>query len=386
MFFEGYQRADGSIGCRNLVGIISSVCCANEVTEAIARRVAGAVAFTHGEGCGRTPADLKVTEEVLVNLGQNPNLGAVLVVGLGCESTPALNLAEKIRQVGKPVESVVIQQAGGMHEAVSKGVQKAQKLAVEVSSCPKVKADPSQLVVAVKCGASDTTSGLAANPAVGKMADLVVQHGGRVIIGETTEFIGAEHLLLERAADENAAERLKQIVTEMENSVLACGVDMRGGQPTKGNIAGGLTTIEEKSLGAIVKGGTSPINEVIDYGRRPSRKGLVVMDSPGREPEILTGFAAAGAQIIVFTTGLGAPQGFPFVPVMKVCANIHTVSRLSAHIDFDLSKILAKEQTVEEAGELLFKEVLSVANGKKTQAEANGYFCPTNIWARGPVI
>ena len=247
--------------------------------------------------------------------------------------------------------------------------------------------DNSQLVMGVKCGASDTTSGLAANPAAGAACDLVVDNGGTCIFGETTEFIGAEYILARRAVSPQVANKIIEIVRRVENRANSMGFDMRGGQPTSGNIAGGLTTIEEKSLGAIAKGGTRPIQDVCDYGERPHGKGVFVIDTPGREPEFLTALAAAGAQVIVFTTGLGAPQGFPFVPVIKVTANPVTYERLRLdHIDFLVDLFKPEGAGSSQFGRALYEEILKVASGKQTKSEITKYGNFPNIFTIGPVL
>jgi altronate dehydratase large subunit len=207
------------------------------------------------------------------------------------------------------------------------------------------KASLSDLTIGVKCGASDATSGLASNPAVGNAVDKLIEESATVIFGETTEVLGAEHILAKRGVDKKVKDKIYEKVEQMENRAKAFGVDMRGGQPTKGNIRGGLTTIENKSLGAIVKGGTKPIQDVLGYGKSPPKPGLYFMDSPGREMEYLTGVVSAGAQIVLFTTGIGAPQGFPIAPVIKVTGNKHTYRKLEEYMDIDVSKIIEGEET-----------------------------------------
>jgi altronate dehydratase large subunit len=244
----------------------------------------------------------------------------------------------------------------------------------------------SEIRMGMKCGSSDTTSGLVPNPALGVASDLLVKAGGTSIFGEITEVIGAEHILAEHAANEEVAKQIYALVEAMENRAKAIGVDMRGGQPTEGNIRGGLTTIEEKSLGAVAKAGRSPITEVRGYGEAPHGRGLVLMDSPGREPEILTGLAAAGCNVIVFATGRGAPQGFPFVPVIKITGSRTAVQKMSDHIDLDLSSIIDGAMTLEEGGEKILEMTAAVCSGQQTMAEINGYTNSMNIYVHGPVI
>ena len=386
MSFLGYRRQNGSVGTRNYIGIISTVGCANDVAWWISRKVKGCAPFLHGQGCTQTQPDLDLVTRTLISLGWNPNLAGVLVVSLGCESVSSDKIAEAIAESGKPVERIVIQKLGGATATLARGSRLAQAMAVEASQIKREEFPESELILGVKCGASDTTSGLASNPATGVACDLLIDNGGTCIFGETTEFIGAEHILARRAATPQVANKIMDIVTRMEKRVTAMGFDMRGGQPSAGNIAGGLTTIEEKSLGAIVKGGTKLIKEVYEYGERPQGRGLFIVDTPGREPEFLTALGAAGAQVVVFTTGLGAPQGFPFVPVIKVTGNPITYERLPEHIDMFVEVTDKAGPAVAEAGQVLYQEVLAVASGKQTKAEIINYGSFPNIFTLGPVI
>lgn len=384
--FWGYRRPDGQVGSRNLVGILPTTVCVNEVCERIAREVQGAVAFLHHQGCCQTAPDIERVTRTLANLARHPNLASVLVVSLGCESVSPEAVAQGATACGKQAPIIRVQELGGSAAAVAEGSRLVQALVQECSHLTREPVPLQELVVGIKCGASDSTSGLAANPTVGAASDLIVAAGGTVVFGETTEFIGAEHILARRACCPEVHERILHIVDRMERRAMAAGADMRGGQPTPGNIAGGLTTIEEKSLGAIVKSGTSPIQAVYEYGDRPDRKGLVIVDSPGREPELLTAMAAAGAHVILFTTGRGAPQGFPFVPTIKICGNPHTWARLSQHLDFDATGVLRGKRGVAQAGRALLGEILEVASGKATKAEIIGYFAAMDIYTTGPTI
>ena len=386
MSFLGYRRQNGSVGTRNYIGIISTVTCANDVTWWISQQVKGCAPFLHDQGCSQTQPDLNQVTRTLISLGWNPNLAGVLVVSLGCESVSVDEIAEGIAESGKPLEKIVIQKVGGAISALSQGAKLVQDMAVEASKTKREEFSDSELVLGVKCGASDTTSGLTSNPAAGAACDLLIDKGGTCIFGETTEFMGAEHILTRRAATPQVANKIMDIVARMEKRAIAMGFDMRGGQPTAGNIAGGLTTIEEKSLGAIVKGGTKPIKEVYEYGERPQGRGLFIVDTPGREPEFLTALGAAGAQVIIFSTGLGAPQGFPFIPVIKVTGNPITYERLPVHIDVFIELAEKVGSNIAQAGESLYQEVMAVASGKQTKAEIINYGNFPNIFTVGPVI
>jgi altronate dehydratase large subunit len=386
MEFQGFRRKDGSVGIRNYIGILSTVVCANEVADEISMQVSGTAAFTHHQGCAQTPVDIKRVNETLIGLGRNPNLAAVLLVSLGCESTAVEEVARAISEAGKPVEIIVIQDIGGAAKSIAQGTLLAQNMVQEASKIQKAPCPVSDLVLGLKCGSSDTTSGLASNPALGIASDLIVEAGATSILGEVTEFIGAEHLLALHAKDEHVRNQILDLVKRMESRAKSVGEDIRGGQPTGGNIKGGLTTIEEKSLGAIAKAGTAPIQAVYEYGEAPLAKGLVVMDSPGREPELLTGLAAAGSTVIAFATGRGAPQGFPFVPVVKITGNPLTWHRLRDHMDIDVSAVMEGEESLREAGKRIFQEILDVASGKLTKAEISGYTKAMDIYTIGPVL
>lgn len=384
--FMGYRRPAGTVGSRNYVGVLSTVVCANEVAIAIKNQVAGATAFTHSEGCCQTPMDVRTVERTLCGLGNNPNLHSVILLGLGCESTHVDEVAEKIRESGKRVEVLLIQECGGAARTTAQGILTAQELVKEASLQKREEFPLGAITMGMKCGSSDTTSGLIPNPALGLASDLLIEAGGASVFGEVTEIIGAEHILAAHAANKEIADKIYALVEDMENRAKAVGADMRGGQPTEGNIKGGLTTIEEKSLGAIAKAGSSPIKEVCEYGQPPSGKGLILMDSPGREPEILSGLAAAGCNVIVFATGRGAPQGFPFVPVIKITGSRTAVQKMSDHIDLDLSGVVDGDMTLEEAGEKILDTVATVCSGQFTMAEINGYTNSMGIYTRGPVI
>jgi len=379
----GYERDDGSVGVRNYVLLLPSVTCSMEVAMRIANHVEGAKALIHHQGCIQMGLDLEITQRTLAGLGRNPNVGAVLVVSQGCESVSAERLADDIAKVGKPVEIITIQELGGVVKTVARGVSIARKMAQEISQIKRKSFDVSDLTIGIKCGASDATSGIASNPAVGVASDNIINNGGTVIFGETTELIGAEHIIAKRAVSDAVSKKIYEIVERMENRAKEVGVDMRGTQPTPGNIKGGLTTLEEKSLGTIRKAGTSLIEGVLEYAESPKGKGLYIMDTPGREPEALTGFVAGGAQILLFTTGRGATQGYPIVPVIKITGNSETYKKMTDDIDLDVSSIIEGKETIEEAGNRIYLEILKVASGKKTKAESLGCAGPADIYRIG---
>ncbi len=385
MQFQGYMREYG-VGVRNHVAIIPTVGCVNEVVLRIAQNVRGAVPLLHHQGCAQLAPDLETVKRVLSGIARNPNVSSVLIVSLGCESVQPDEVIDAIGDL-KPVGLVRVQE-GGLTAAVSAGIAKAQEL-VFAAAAERENASVEDLVIGVKCGASDTTSGLASNVAVGRAVDRIIDMGGTVIFGETTELMGAEDVVVRRSATPEVADTILTRIQEMEERAKSMGVDMRGSQPTVGNMAGGISTIEEKSLGAVVKSGTRPIVGALEYGEAPSGKGLYFMDSPGRELEFLTGLAATGAQLILFSTGLGAIQGFSLVPVIKVTGNEITTWHLSEHIDVDVSSIVRGEEELEDAGERLLREILRVASGAEVKAEQLAYDARavnSSIYVKGPVL
>ena len=268
MDFMGYVRPDGKAGSRNYVAVIPSVVCANEVVDAIVSQTLNTKGLFHHQGCCQLPPDLERVTDTLIGLGLHPNVGAVLIVSLGCEGTDVERLYKTIQASGKPVEVIGIQELGGMTNAIAEGVRAAQKLSMQISGMQRQPVDISNYVMGIKCGGSDATSGLASNCVIGYVADKIVDLGGTVVFGETTEFIGAEHILARRGVTPEVGAKIFEKVAAMEARAKSLGCDMRKGQPTPGNIAGGLSSIEEKSLGAIVKSGTKPIQGVMEYGDR----------------------------------------------------------------------------------------------------------------------
>lgn len=387
MEFMGYVRENGKVGSRNYVAVIPSVVCANDVAMAIVAQTDNTRGIYHHQGCCQLPPDLERVTNSLIGIGSHPNVGAVLIVSLGCEGTDVDKLVKEISKTGKPVELIEIQKLGGTSNSIAAGINAAQSLAIGISGLQREAVDISNYVMSIKCGASDATSGLASNCVLGYVADKVIDLGGTVVFGETTEFIGAEHILARRGRTPDVGKKIYEIVNQMEERSKSMGVDMRKGQPTPGNIAGGLSTIEDKSLGAIVKSGTKPIEGVLDYcDMVTDHKGLWIKDTPGREPEILTGMAITGSQCMVFSTGRGAPQGFPTMPVIKVCGNPVTFEHMKNDMDINAGRIINGQKSIEEVGEETFKMLLNVLSGQTTKNETIKYYSSIDIYTLGPVI
>lgn len=371
--FLGYRRSSGRFGVRNHVLVFPTVICAAGVAEIIAREVPGTVYVGHQHGCGHLGAEREHMIRVMVGTCSNPNVAGVLLVGLGCEMLTADLLGEKLRDVGQRVETITTQAMRGTAEAIARGIELARDLLEEAGAAQREPVAVSELMVAAKCGASDTLSGLTANPATGVACDILIGEGGSAVFTETPEMLGAEHVLAERAADEEVRRRIWEITSRTDEKIKAMGLDIREAEPGPGNIEAGLTTLAEKSLGAIRKGGTTPIVEVVDYAQKPSRKGLVIMDGPAHDVVSVTGMVAAGAHLVVFTTGLGTPVGSPVAPVIKVSSNSGLYQRWEGNIDLNAGAILDGEETLNSMGRRIFEEVLRVASGKTTKAEMLGH-------------
>ncbi len=374
MKFLGYRRSDGLVGIRNHVLILPTVGCANETCRIIAGLVNGAVTFVNQNGCGEVEGNRKLTQTVLAGLAANPNVYGTILIGLGCEPNPVEVMGDIIRSMtNKPLQSLVIQDEGGTVKTICKAVQLAQQMITEASACGQEETDISELMLGIECGGSDATSGLVANPVMGHVSDALVDCGGTSMFSETPEIIGAEHILAQRCSTPEMGRKLLDMCATLENDLQKVNESLRSGQPSPGNKVGGITTLEEKSLGCIYKGGTKPIAEVIDYARRPGKKGLVYMNTPGYDLLSVTAKVAAGCQLIVFTTGRGNPIGNPIAPVMKVTANRELFVKMNDNLDMDFSAVLHDGRTMEDMAGSVLEEIIRVANGKKTKTEIYGF-------------
>ncbi len=371
MSFSGYERADGRVGIRNHLAVIPTVSCANGVVSLIHQGMPETVPLYHGHGCGRAGRDLELHLRTLMNLGRHPNVGAVLVVGLGCEVIKAEWLAAGIAETGKPVSSLEIQAEGGSQRAAARGLELLAELARGMAELPRVDVGLDRLVLGLECGGSDAFSGISANPSVGLVADWLVGEGGTVILTENTEMIGTSHILQARACCPEVASRIEEMITAAERRARDILGPAAGMVIAPGNMDGGMSSILEKSLGCITKAGRTSIQEVVDYAEVPSSKGLVLMDAPGYDTESMAGLAAAGTQAILFTTGRGSPVGFPLVPVIKIA----TTSRLyeSMRDDMDINAGSVLEGNSLDSVAAAIKECLGqVLSGELSKAERNG--------------
>jgi altronate dehydratase large subunit len=367
----GFRRPDGGLGIRNHVLIVPTVVCANSVIERFDRGGSDEAMLTHQHGCGQVGSDLALTQQSLCGVATNPNVGAVVLVSLGCESNQPVHLAEQIAVTGRDVEVVGIQALGGIAGATDRVREVVDALREKLDQQVRVDADWQELVVGLECGGSDGWSGITANPALGRAADWLVSQGATVVLGETPEIVGAEQLLAARAVSDEVQIELLRAVDEWEQKIARTGADARGGQPSPGNIAGGITTIEEKSLGAIQKGGTSPLRQVVPYGTRPTERGLIFMDTPGQDIEQLTGLASGGCQLVCFTTGRGTPTGSPVMPIIKIATNSGVARAMSDHIDVDAGAVLDGLATLDAVAVEIVTKIGRVCAGQLTASEIN---------------
>ncbi|MFM1653905.1 UxaA family hydrolase [Brevibacillus sp. B_LB10_24] len=368
MKFKGYRRQDGQIGIRNHVLLIPTVSCVNRVAMEIANQT-GAVTFLHPYGCTFDAEENSITEETFIGHGKHPNVGAVLVISLGCETASAEKVASGIAASGKPVEMLIVQKEGGSRTTTSLGISKVRSLQANLAKEPVDEGDLSELIIALECGSSDAFSGLSANPAVGEAADLLVSMGGTVVLSEVTEMVGAENVLARRASNEQIREQLLTLIKKYEIELSLTTEDDSGIFIAPGNVAGGLTTIEEKSLGCIYKAGTKPIVQIVKYGEKPSEKGVVIMDTPGFDIASVTGKVAGGAHMVLFTTGKGTPTGSCIAPVLKISSNNRTYHNLREDIDMSAGDVIEGKKTLKQVGQEIVELVLDVANGKEAKAE-----------------
>jgi altronate hydrolase len=398
--FEGYSRPNGRVGTRNYVAILSTVNCSASVSHLVRDRfrdvtrdypnVDGVIALTHKGGCGHVSGgeDHRLLERVIAGYAHHPNVAAYIVIGLGCEVVQAAPMVERYRLSllsGARAPVLTIQQEGGVRKTVDAAVTAISGLLPGADGARRTRRSAADLVLGTNCGGSDGYSGITANPALGWAFDALVKMGGTSVLAETPELFGAEHLLLRRAKDEAVAQKLKARIAWWQNHLAARGVDVNS-NPSPGNISGGITTITEKSLGAVAKSGTSTLVDVIDYAEQIREKGFVFMDTPGYDPVSVTGLVAGGVNVLCFTTGRGSVFGCKPVPSIKLASNSELYRRMEDDIDIDCGVIL-EGRSIEEVGQEILDEILAVASGKRTKSELAGLgeaeFAP---WMTGPVL
>ena len=399
--FMGFKRDDGRVGTRNYIAIVATSNCSASVSRYIADKfrnevskdypnVSGVFAVTPKGGCSTKidGADVMQLQRVLAGFAEHPNVGSYLLVGLGCEVNQADYLiANQGLQLGSDHKSglIMIQNCGGIQKAVEAGIKSVQKMLPYANEFRRTPRPVSDLILATECGGSDSNSGISGNPAVGVAADELVKYGGTVILGETTEMYGAEHLLTRRAKNETVGKKLIERIRWWEEYAKKHDAEINN-NPSPGNIAGGLSNIYEKSLGAIAKGGTTTVNEVYRYAERVTEKGLVIMDTPGNDPASVTGMVAGGATIIVFSTGRGSAFGFKPTPSTKVATNSELYHQMMDEMDINAGVVL-DGATVTDVGFSIFEYIIEVASGKNSKSELSDVgeeeFSP---WILGPIL
>lgn len=395
--FLGYQRADGRVGTRNYIAVVAASNCAAFTAELIADSFAtqslpgnldGVVAFPHGEGCGMAIGpDSDQLERTLKGVLDHPNVSAALILGLGCEVNQIghyLGRADQVSDVPATLQGLTLQEAGGTRSAVEAARKHVREFIERAAAEKRTQVPASKIVLGLNCGGSDSFSGITANPALGYCCDLLVEQGGAAVLAETTEIFGAEHLLLRRARNPEVARKLLRCVDNYKAYLRQFGGSFND-NPSPGNKEGGLTNILEKSLGAVAKAGTSPLEDVVEYAERIQSSGFLFMNTPGYDPVSITGLAAGGANLIAFTTGRGSAIGFPNVPVLKIASNSNTYRRMTGNMDINAGRIADGEATIEEVGREIFEALLRIASGERTKAEELGHheFAP---WRIGPVM
>jgi altronate hydrolase len=397
--FEGYLRPDGRVGTRNYILVLPTVNCSATVTRMVSDRfrdvtrdhpnVDGVLALTHRTGCGlvASGADHQVLQRVLAGYANHPNVAACVFIGLGCEVNQPQQVVEITRRGarGERPRVVVIQREGGTRNAVEATTAAIADLLPQANAARRTTRPASDLVVATNCGGSDSYSGITANPALGWAVDELVRFGGTGVLAETTEIVGAEQSLIRRAKSETVARKLLDRIAWWETYLAAHGAKLDH-NPSPGNIAGGITTVFEKALGGVAKGGTTPLVDVIEYAERIVEKGLVYMDTPGFDPVSVTGLVAGGANIVCFTTGRGSVFGCKPVPSLKLATNSALYRHMTDDMDIDCGVII-EGTPLAEVGRQIFEEILAVASGKKTKSEELGMgdeeFAP---WQPGPTL
>jgi altronate dehydratase large subunit len=365
----GYRRPDGRFGVRNHVLVLPARAAANTAAEALARGVDGAVAVGHEYVGHAGDADAALVRRTLAGFAANPNVFATLLVAVSAADE---ELADAIRVRGGRVETVTMAEHRGTAGTIAAGAAPLAALVAEAASPAREPMPLSALVIGLECGGSDALSGITANPALGLASDRLIAAGASTMLSEIPELVGAEELLAARAVTPEVGDRIRAVIHAFERSVEALGVDIRGAQPTPGNIEGGLTTIEEKSLGAAKKAGGAPVTGVLEFAEAPAVPGLYIMDTPGHDIEQMVGLVAGGCQVIAFTTGRGTPTGSAIAPCLKISTNSAIFARLEGDIDLDAGRVLDGSRTLAQVGDEIHDALLAAAGGTPTCSELRG--------------
>jgi altronate dehydratase large subunit len=368
----GYERKNGKFGIRNHVLVLPTVSCINGVIHRISREVPEAVCLPHAYGCGRGgPRDLEILFRIFSGLVHHPNVGGAVIIGLGCEISNTKSLLPLIKEAGKPIEVFNVQEDGGSLKTAKKAAAAARRILSGVSSQPRTALPWDKLLIAMECGGSDAMSGVTANVAMGAVSDWLVEKGATVIFGENTEMIGTAHVLARRAKNAEVAKQIEQMIERAEKLTQEVMGNLASMVISPGNMDGGMSTIAEKSMGCIFKGGTTTINQVVDYGEAPSERGLILQDGPGYDGDSMAGLAASGSQLMFFSTGRGTPAGFPALPAIKVASNTRIYESMKDDMDINAGS-LVEGQPLNGLRAEMIDLMIRVINGEKTKAEVNG--------------
>ena len=371
-YISGFIRQDGNVGIRNHVLVMPTVSCVNGVVNRISREVPEAVCAPHAHGCGRgSPRDLEILFRILSGLIHHPNVGGVVLIGLGCEVSSTSRLLPLLNIAGKKIVVLNVQEDGGSLETARKGTAAARQMLEELKSRPRVPIPWEKIMVAMECGGSDAMSGVTANVALGSVSDWLLAKGATVICGENTEMIGTTNVLARRAKNEQVAAQIKQMIDRAEKLTQDIMGELASLVISPGNMDGGISTIAEKSMGCIFKGGSGTISQVVDYGQPPTEHGLILQDGPGYDGDSMAGLAASGAQLMFFSTGRGTPVGFPAMPVVKVSSNTRVFNAMADDIDINAGVLMEGRELLELRDEMI-QRLIRVINGEKTKAEING--------------
>ena len=398
MKFPGHERPDGSVGIRNYVGVLPASLCANTIAMEIASGIENVIALPHNGRCTYLGEDEDIFRRALVGIGNNPNIGAVLIVGVGCELLTSDIISKEIGKTGKLVDFINVEDDKGVKQTIIDGKLMVKRFKEKISEKEKKYFEMNKITIGIKCGGSDATSGIAGNVVAGKLADKIIKLGGKFIFTETAEMIGAENLLVKRARNSLVKEKIYKIINDKEKSIKSMGVDLTGRDPTPGNIQQGLTTIEEKALGAVVKGGNSIIQDVLEWGEKPTESGLYIMDGSPLTILACVGFAAAGAQIMLFSIGNGLPArvllpaftgSFPIMPIVKLTGNPINYKRDKEFFDIHVGSVIVGEESIDQAAERAFNELYSYISGDKKpilDLINKDFVWPMDFYTKGLVV
>ncbi|MFN8007167.1 MAG: altronate dehydratase family protein [Terriglobia bacterium] len=401
--FEGYVRPWGGVGTRNYVAVLSTVICSSHPANLIGRHFEnqfkddpnfdGVISITHQEGCGGEKGeDMEQLMRIYHGIMYHPNVAGILVLGLGCEESNiecvqgcSSSLPLQLQSNTKDrIRYLTVQGAGGTSKTVSQGIEIVKELTAKARQHQRSKVSASELLLGLNCGGSDAYSGISANPALGHASDLLVKCGGTTVLPETPEIYGAEHLIMRGAGSPKAAADLLHIIERYKRYVGAMGGKLDD-NPAPGNKAGGITNIVEKSLGAVRKAGSTPLNAVVNYAEPVKSRGFVIMDSPGYDTPSVSGLVSGGCNLVCFTTGRGTPTGNPIVPVIKISSNSRLYQHMQENLDVNAGTIIDGVETIDQVGEKIFKKMLAVASGEKAKNEITGHR-EFAIWRTGPML